>query len=741
MSRPRHIGSRYALALALLCSSGCGSDRAAPILVPTGELAADAGESRYALVGETVTLDGSASRGAVRYQWDFGNGDRQPEPTGAPTVPVTFDAPGRYNAVLTVYDDAGRRRSDSVLITVTHPPVFAPSHSSTVAVLAGRDEVAVVSTDSSELTRFTWDAQGVLSLADRTATPAGPRTVTEWHSWLVVPCQDAGVVMFIPVQAGSSAISVTMPYGSRPYAAAGNDDAVFVSLSGTGQLARIEVDASQTSASVTDTVDVADPRGVALLPDGRVATVRWRSPDARAELWAVDPATSAVDTWTLAFDPQPSSDTESGGVPSYLDQLLVSPTGLEAVVPSLQANIGEGDFVTGKPLTHQSTVRAIISYLDPASGAEQRERRKQFDDRGFAAAAVFSSRGDYLYVAMPGARAVDRIDVLGGGQSGTILDVGYAPHGVALSSDDRYLFVDASLSRELVSYDVSDLGLPAAAISRAPIVAVEPLAPEVLVGKQLFSDSFDTRISKDGYIACAHCHLDGLDDRRVWDFTDRGEGLRSTISLAGRGGAAHGPIHWSSNFDEVQDFEHDIRGPFAGTGLMSDADFHSGTRDQTLGEPKAGISEDLDALAAYVSFLDQFAPSPHRNGDGSLTAAAQSGKLLFESLTLGCTTCHSGPRLTDSQWVAPAQPLLHDVGTLGPGSGQRLGGPLTGIDTPTLHGLWASAPYLHDGSAATLLDVLTTKNPSDMHGTTSTLTQAELGDLVAYLLSLDGRVN
>ena len=46
--------------------------------------------------------------------------------------------------------------------------------------------------------------------------------------------------------------------------------------------------------------------------------------------------------------------------------------------------------------------------------------------------------------------------------------------------------------------------------------------------------------------------------------------------------------------------------------------------------------------------------------------------------------------------------MLHDVGTLTAGSGMRLGGALPGLDTPGLRGLWATAPYLHDGSAATL---------------------------------------
>ena len=72
-----------------------------------------------------------------------------------------------------------------------------------------------------------------------------------------------------------------------------------------------------------------------------------------------------------------------------------------------------------------------------------------------------------------------------------------------------------------------------------------------------------------------------------------------------------------------------------------------------------------------------------------------------------------------------------------PSSGNRIGGPLDGIDTPTLRGLWATAPYLHDGSAATLRDVLTTANPAARHGNLSTLTSAQIDQLVEYLNQLE----
>ena len=49
---------------------------------------------------------------------------------------------------------------------------------------------------------------------------------------------------------------------------------------------------------------------------------------------------------------------------------------------------------------------------------------------------------------------------------------------------------------------------------------------------------------------------------------------------------------------------------------------------------------------------------------------------------------------------------------------------------------WRTAPYLHDGSAATMREVLTKKDAGNQHGVTSYLTPQEIEDLAAYVLSL-----
>ena len=91
----------------------------------------------------------------------------------------------------------------------------------------------------------------------------------------------------------------------------------------------------------------------------------------------------------------------------------------------------------------------------------------------------------------------------------------------------------------------------------------------------------------------------------------------------------------------------------------------------------------------------------------------------------------SGPYYTDSSLQKPFK--LHDVGTGADDPTEKMG---PKYDTPTLLGVYRTAPYLHHGKAKTLRDVLTTCNKEDKHGKTSHLKKDELDDLVAFLKSL-----
>lgn len=691
---------------------------------------------RYAFVGETVELDAAASENAATYEWRLSDG-RTFGPNTDAALSVAWETVGRQRTSLTVTSPTGDIDRTSVVVSVVDPPTWTPVRSGNIAIRSGDAEtVAVVSADAGELSLFDASPAG-LELLDRLEVCEGARSVAPLDAGWVVTCPWHDRLELLGDDGERTEIA--LPHGSRPFAVVALDDTFIVSLQGRGAVAQL--DATRSGAEIARWDGLDDARELALVPRGDDASVlvaRWRSADRLGEVSLIVPGAETVSSVELAYDDTPPSDTETGGVPTYLGAPAISPTGAAGAIPGLQANIDGGVTRSGAPLTHETTVRAVLAYLEldrDGGVSESTAGRKRFDDRGLASAAAYSPYGDFLYVTMRGARTVERLDVLSDAQSGAELDVGFAPSDLALSPDGSRLYVHAELSRELVVFATETFGQPESELQRVSTVTTEPWSDEVLRGAQLFSDSFDIRIARDSYIACAHCHLDGESDRRTWDFTARGEGIRNTTSLLGRAGTAHGPVHWSANFDEIHDFEHDMRGPFQGLGLMSDEDFFADGRDHPMGTPKAGASGDLDALAAFVATLDRFPRSPHRTNDGQLTHAAERGRLLFEDPERGCVDCHAGERMTDSE-LLPDGPRLHDVGTLSPASGTRLGEELVGIDTPTLRGMWNDAPYLHDGSASTVREVLE-RNNDDEHGVTSDLSDAELDELAAYLLSIE----
>ena len=125
------------------------------------------------------------------------------------------------------------------------------------------------------------------------------------------------------------------------------------------------------------------------------------------------------------------------------------------------------------------------------------------------------------------------------------------------------------------------------------------------------------------------------------------------------------------------------------------------------------------------------AGAPLSNGDAEHRAAIQRGRDLFFSERTGCARCHPPPYYTDSRLTSDPW-RVHDVGT--GGGAEEVAG--AAFDTPSLLGLYAAASYLHDGRAKSLAEVLTTHNPADRHGATSHLSEAQIEDLVAFLLSL-----
>ncbi len=292
--------------------------------------------------------------------------------------------------------------------------------------------------------------------------------------------------------------------------------------------------------------------------------------------------------------------------------------------------------------------------------------------------------------------------------------LGSNPRAIRFSPDDQAMLIYNALDFEIVVLQVPD-GTEIARVA----VTKNPLSEELLLGKKLFYTALQPMSSR-SWISCASCHPDGDADGRTWQ---QPEGLRNTQPLAGLSWTH--PVHWSADRDEVQDFEHTIQGLLMqGQGLMRKP------LPESLGEPFSGRSKPLDALAAYTNF-HKYSLSPFaKNG---LSESAQRGQKLFFSSETKCATCHSGPMCTDSQPRAVADIVRHDVGTGKDDPSERME---PKYDTPTLLGLYRSAPYLHHGKAATLKEILTTSNSRDEHGVTSHLTESQIEDMVEFLRSL-----
>jgi hypothetical protein len=685
----------------------------------------------------SIAFSGSCTGGTgLTFTWDFGDGSATA--TGVSTS-HTYTAVKHYAVVLTVSNSSGTvnlSRTQTVAYAPTSPQ--KPTRSSTIVLDTSRNRVSVVNQDAGTVASISsaspFTKQWEVSVGKSPRTLALP--AANGNLWVVN--QDDATISIIDGGTGAAVNTITLPAFSRPYGIAFNyaGTYAYVTLEGTGKL--VKIDAS--TRAITATLDLGPkPRGVAVSSDGsRVLVTRLVSADTGGQVWEVSgTAMTLTRTFALPEDTTtPSSESNGPGLPNYVQSVTISPDGRYAWVPSKKDNIrrGTGPTSDGLPFDHQSRTRTIVSKLDLVNNVTDTANLHDVDNADLANTVVFNDYGDYAFVSEQGNGRIEVYDGLDHNELSTIGNVGIAPRGIVFSSGK--LFVQNFMSRDVTIFDVSTVGTTNSFSSLATVStqATEPLSAQVLLGKQIFYNSGDTRMDSEGYTSCASCHLDGDNDGRTWDFTQAGEGLRATVSLIGHGGMAEGPVHWTGNFDEIQDFENDIRGPgFGGHGFMSDSDFLA-TSD-TLGTPKAGRSAELDALAAYLSSLTTVPTSPYRNSDGTMTSDGLAGKTLFESAGVGCATCHSGAKMTDS-----ALNVFHDVGTIDTAAGSRRGATLTGFDTPTLIGVWNTAPYLHDGRAATLMDVITTYNVGDLHGHTSQLTSTQKTQLVAYLQQLDDYV-
>lgn len=265
-----------------------------------------------------------------------------------------------------------------------------------------------------------------------------------------------------------------------------------------------------------------------------------------------------------------------------------------------------------------------------------------------------------------------------------------------------------------------------------PVPDANPLTPQkIALGRRLF---FDKRLSLDGTRACASCHDPKLafsDGRKVARGIDGQEGTRSAPAIINRGYGK--TFFWDGRAKtlEEQALEPILNPKELG---MTEAEI----------ERRTGLKIDdvTAALASYVrtirsgdSPFDRYAAGNQR----ALSDLEKAGLALFRGKAR-CNTCHIGPNFSDEQFhntgIAWRDGRLVDQGA---GEGK--------FKVPTLREIARTAPYMHDGSLATLEDVVDyydrggNMNPGlDEDLRPLHLSPEEKRALVAFLRSLSGSI-
>lgn len=280
------------------------------------------------------------------------------------------------------------------------------------------------------------------------------------------------------------------------------------------------------------------------------------------------------------------------------------------------------------------------------------------------------------------------------------------------------------------------ISVPAGLDTFLPVPESNPLTAEkIKLGRSLF---FDTRLSRDRTTSCATCHDPKLafsDAQKVSVGIEKRTGTRRAPRIVNR---VYGTsFFWDGRASSLED---QVTKPI----------FDPNEMDMKVEEAAARVGLDpavmRDALASYVrTILSGDSPyDRYLQGDSTaLTKQQKLGLQIFNGKG-GCASCHVGPNLTDERF--------HNTGIGWPADTGRAA--VTGkpehrgsFKTPTLREVSRTPPFMHDGSLATLEDVVDfynkggNRNPNiDPDIAELRLTDDEKTALVAFLKALNGTV-
>ncbi|QDV23511.1 cytochrome-c peroxidase [Aureliella helgolandensis] len=247
-----------------------------------------------------------------------------------------------------------------------------------------------------------------------------------------------------------------------------------------------------------------------------------------------------------------------------------------------------------------------------------------------------------------------------------------------------------------------------------PNVKDNPLTPEKLaLGRQLY---FDPRLSSDMTVSCASCH----DPKKGWS-----NGDATAVGIDGQRGGRSAPTILNTAYQQFQfwdgragSLEEQALGPIENPIEMNlpieeavqriaDIEGYQTQFKKVFGE---GVTREnlARAIAAYeCTILSGNAPYDRfKAGDTTaLSEQAQLGMKLFFGKA-NCSGCHSGPNFTDNGFHNLGVNFHGETPDLGREVISKLAGDRGAFKTPTLRDIARTAPYMHDGSLATLEEVV-----------------------------------
>lgn len=635
------------------------------------------------------------------YSFTFSTGESTPPP---PPPPPSDDPPPTYTGT-PYYPNQSSQLACSLEGEVNNLWAVNPDN----------DSVSIIDTNLSSEFELSYVIANTIQ-----SSYQHPTSVTRVGSRYAVTYRDSDRVVFYNAS-GTVSHDLFTGYGTQPISSVTDGTFLYVALyragvqrsggdgelvlSDYGEILKIRLSDHQ----IVNRRPVGPTPKAMALRNERLLITRFISPSTHAEVYDVNTSDLTLTrTITINKVTVPDDLDHGSGVPNFLNSIVFSPDGSYAYVAAVKQNVDTNTMDDDNTVRPMAAIIDLVQNRDANVNPSTPDGTWDFDNAADPQYVSYLVNGDPLF-AFQGNNNVRVFDIAENEQG--IFNTGFAPQ--ATCSTLRTLYVKNFTDRSVSAIDVAGwIHNGAINPTVTPIELVAPgndvLSADELAGLQAFYHSDIPVFGPEGYMSCASCHMGGGHDGQVWNMTPFGEGLRNTLSLNGQSGTRFGNLHWTSNFDEVQDFIFQIINLNRGTADVTD---FNAARDP-LQVNTTGLSQTIDSLAAYVASLGR--DTLQRSAvKGSEAAAARRGEQIFYDRN--CASCHAPPAFTDGQ--------RHDVGTGLP------------IRTPRLTDLPDSSPYLHDGRAATLSSVFNVGTTHVQH--VQGLTATERGELMSYLLSLD----